>query len=223
MTLLLVYIAGSIYLCGNFYTSAICEAETKDKLVSVTFDDGPDKDVTPKLLDILKENNVKAAFFVIGEKAEKNPDLIKRIHNEGHLIGNHSFKHGFWFDMKCKRGMAKELKRTDDVINKIISKEMKLFRPPYGVTNPVLARTVKMMDYKVIGWSVRSFDKSRNSVEKIVSNVAKKISPGGIILLHDDHNNILEILNGIIKEAGEKSFRFVPLDEMLKVNAYKND
>lgn len=223
LAVLLVYFLGIILICGNFYTTVICKAKTKDKVLSLSFDDGPDEHITPQVLDILKENNISACFFIVGEKAEKNPELIKRIHAEGHLIGNHSYRHGFWFDMKCKSGMIKEMQNTDQVIKKIIAKDLNLFRPPYGITNPPLARAIKKQDYKVIGWNIRSFDKSNKSVERIVKCVSRKFKAGSIILLHDDNKNIVEILKGIIDEAQKKSFTFAPLDKMLNINAYKND
>ena len=223
LAVLLVYSLGIILICGNFYTSVICKAKTNEKVLSLSFDDGPDKVITPQILNILKTNNIKATFFIIGEKAEKNPEIIKRIHSDGHLIGNHSYRHGFWFDMKCKSKMIKEMQKTDQVIKEIISKELNLFRPPYGITNPPLARAIKKMDYKVIGWNIRSFDKSNKSVDRIVKCVSRKMKAGSIVLLHDDHKNILEILEGVIKEAQKKSYIFAPLDKMLNINAYKND
>ena len=108
------------------------------------------------------------------------------------------------------------------VLKNIISKDLNLFRPPYGVTNPALARAVKSKEYTVIGWNIRSFDKN-NTTRKVVKRVSGKMKAGSIILLHDDHHNIPEILNGIIDEARKKSYSFVALDKMLKINAYKND
>jgi len=223
LSIFTVYFLGIIFICGNFYTSVICNASTKEKILALSFDDGPDEKITPRLLDLLGRNNIKAAFFVIGENAEKNPDIIRRIYSEGHLIGNHSYGHGFWFDFKCNAAMIKEMRRTDQAVKKIISKDLNMFRPPYGITNPPLARALKETVYKVIGWNIRSFDKSNKSINGIVKSVSRKMKAGSIILLHDDHENILEIVEGIISEAHKKSYNFTALDKMLNIKAYKND
>jgi peptidoglycan-N-acetylglucosamine deacetylase len=107
----------------------------QNQSVALTFDDGPVAGKTEKVLDVLKEYNIKASFFCIGKKVEQHPDLLRRIDAEGHLIGNHSYHHGYTFDLQSSSMITKELADTDTVIASVINKKPRFFRPPYGVTN----------------------------------------------------------------------------------------
>jgi peptidoglycan/xylan/chitin deacetylase (PgdA/CDA1 family) len=125
--------------------------------VALTFDDGP-TEFTPKFLDLLKENNVKATFFCIGKQIEKYPETFQRIIAEGHTIGNHTLSHcnntGFLSTSK----MVEEIEKCDEVMLKIGSLKTNLYRPPFGVTNPNIAKAIKKTHKKSIGWNVRSLD-----------------------------------------------------------------
>lgn len=209
---------------SNVYIKTICKAENAGKTVSLTFDDGPDPTMTPRVLDILQKYNIKATFFVIGSKAFDYPDVLKRIYEEGHIIGNHSALHLAGFTVIGKNDVIENLQLFDRVIDMLIWKKPRLFRPPFGVTNPPIAKAVKEMDRITIGWSIRSLDtkrwRSRNAICKRVIN---RLHDGAIILLHDRCKDADVLLDNIIKQIYEKGYDIKPLDEMLKIeNVYED-
>ena len=212
---------GSILICSNFYLRALCRGTKTEKVVALTFDDGPDKVITPKVLAILEKHNVQATFFIIGIKAKKNRALLKLIIGKGHLAGLHSYSHGFFFDFYTKRNMEQDLLKTEEVIMCNTGKKPLLFRPPYGVTNPTLANTVKDLGYHVIGWSVRSLDTAIKDAEKVSKRVLRKLHPGAVILMHDTQNITPEALEKVIIRAKEEGYRFVGLEEMFGIEAYE--
>lgn len=180
------------------YVKAYCKGAIREKVVALTFDDGPDPASTPKVLDILREHNIKALFFVIGERAERHPDLIERIVGEGHAIGNHSYSHTGSFPMKSARAMIGEMERTDAVIENITGFTPDLFRPPFGVTNPIVGKAVRQRGYKVVGWNIRSLDTTGRSDEKVMGRIKKGLRPGAVILLHDDRERAPRLLGRIL-------------------------
>jgi peptidoglycan/xylan/chitin deacetylase (PgdA/CDA1 family) len=140
--------------------------------------------------------------------------------HEGHIIGNHSYNHGVSFDWLTSAKMEQELKQTNDVIKKAIDKEPKLFRPPYGVTNPNLAKAVKRTGMYSIGWSVRSFDTNAKSKEILLGRLLNSIKGGDIILLHDTMPITKDILTELINKVRQKGFTFVRVDKLLEIDAY---
>ncbi len=171
---------------SGVYIKALCRAKTIHNVVALTFDDGPHPDRTPKVLDVLAQHGVKAAFFVIGERAEAHPEIVRRIVAEGHLIGNHTYSHSGNFPWMKYVKMKDEIDWCDVAIEKITGSRPTLFRPPFGVTNPPLARAVGNR-YTVVGWDVRSLDTvSRRPRTKVLERVRRRLRPGSVVLLHDD-------------------------------------
>ncbi len=210
--LLLVY--GSAFVNSNFYLKALCSKPNDNKEIAITFDDGPEKEITPLILDVLKEFNIEGAFFCIGKKLINNKSITKRIDDEGHIIGNHSYSHSFFFDFFSSKRMTKELIKTDDVIFETTGKKVEYFRPPYGVTNPALNKAVNKMNYSVIGWSLRSFDTNPKNPAKILSRVTKKLKSGDIVLFHDINPEIIDISRDFIKYALSNGYKFIRLDKL---------
>lgn len=206
-------VMGSVKICSGFYTDVICRINTSERKVSLTFDDGPDEIHTPVILDILEKHQVKATFFVIGHKAEKQQALLSQIASKGHVLGNHSYSHAFLFDFLGKKKMEQDLLKADEVIKKVTGKRPGLFRPPYGVTTPVLAKVVKKMGYKAIGWSVRSLDTVLKDKEKLTERVIERLHPGAIILLHDDRKITGEVLEDIILKIKAEGYRFKKIED----------
>lgn len=219
---ILMLVTGSIYIRSNFYIQALCRGTKSEKVTSLTFDDGPDKIITPKVLAILEKHNIQATFFLIGNKAKKNSGLLRQIIAKGHLVGMHSYSHGFFFDFYLKRNMEQDLLKTEEAIMCITGKKPLLFRPPYGVTNPTLATIVKELGYQVIGWSVRSMDTAIKDAGRISERVMRKLHPGAVILMHDTKNITPEAIEMVIIKAKEEGYRFVGLEEMLGIEAYEN-
>jgi peptidoglycan/xylan/chitin deacetylase (PgdA/CDA1 family) len=171
---------------------------SRSSKVYLTFDDGPHRVNTPKLLDLLRDLNVKATFFVQGENAIKYPEIAKRIVTEGHTIAGHSYTHRR-LPLFSFRQSWQEYKTTHDVINATTQVNTKLYRPPYGwLTVPMLIYAV-LGRIKLVLWSVDSDDDSSRSVERILQK-ARSVRSGDIILCHDDNDAILEALPQMLNE-----------------------
>ncbi len=212
---------GAAFIQSGLFLNAICSADRQDKKISITFDDGPDKEITPAVLAVLKEKNIKATFFIIGKNIEPNKELIKKMDDEGHLIGNHSFSHHYWFDLFSSGKMTNEIIQTNELIFQTIHKKPSMFRPPYGVTNPNVYRAVKHTGLKTIGWSIRTFDKQDKPVDETLKKITSKIKSGDIILFHDTHQKIIPLLTKVIEFANKNNFEIIPLDQLLKIKTYE--
>jgi len=219
-SLLSILFFGSYFIHSNFHIPVICHGVSTKNEIALTFDDGPEENHTSKILDILKLNHVPATFFCIGSKVVKNHSLIKRMEAEGHLIGNHSYTHHFFFDLFTKNKMKKELEDTNQIVEEVISKKMKFFRPPYGVTTPVLAKAIRETGMLPVGWSVRSMDTVIKSETKLVEKLSADIKPGDVILLHDTARVTIDSLELIISAIRKKGLNPVRLDHLLKMEAY---
>lgn len=215
-----IMIWGAAKVSSNFYFDVRCKAATKEKIVALSFDDGPLENYTPQILEILQQHKVPAAFFCIGDRVEKAPGLLKEIHNAGHLVGNHSYAHGALFDLQSAGNMKKDLDKADKTIIAAIGFKPRLFRPPYGVTNPMLAKAVKQGGYTPVGWSIRSMDTVIKNEEELLAKVTKNVQPGDIFLFHDTCAVTVKILPALIKQLKEQGFAFKRIDELLNVPAY---
>jgi peptidoglycan-N-acetylglucosamine deacetylase len=214
---LLILVVGSVRISSGFYLQVLCKGTVKEKVVALTFDDGPDPVITPRVLEILEKHQIPATFFVIGRKAKNQEDLIRLIISKGHNIGNHSFSHHFLFDLFKRKNMEQDLVKAEMIIKDLSGKKPLLFRPPYGVTNPVLAKVVKRLGYQVIGWSIRSFDTTKKDAQKVTKRVIKGLHPGAVILMHDAQAVAPKALENIIIKAKEQGYRFVGLDEIFGI------
>ncbi|MCT4639906.1 MAG: polysaccharide deacetylase family protein [Bacteroidales bacterium] len=204
---------GVIKIEMQFFAKSLCRGDGTKQEVAITFDDGPHNN-TLKILDILDKYSVKAAFFLIGKNADEKPDIVKEIINRGHIIGNHSYYHKGTFDIQSRKKMISELTKTNNTIKSITGKDNKLFRPPFGITNPIVGNAIKKMKLISIGWSVRSLDTSIKDPGKVCSRVYKRIKPGSVILLHDTTKDIDIILENIIKYLKNNNYKIVSLRDM---------
>ncbi|MBC1242278.1 polysaccharide deacetylase family protein, partial [Nostoc sp. 2RC] len=139
------------------------------------------------VLDILKQNNIKATFFVVGQNVKNYPDLLRRVAAEGHAIGNHTWHH--WYHFMNPQVAAYEVNNTTNLIYQTTGVKTDLFRPPGGMMNNGLVSYAKNNKYAVIIWSSDSMDYSRPSVPKLINNVFRLAKPGGIVLMHDGGGN----------------------------------
>jgi len=201
---------------AGIYLRSLCEKDTDEKVVALTFDDGPHPEQTPKVLEILRDRGVEAAFFCIGENIENNRALTKRIDEEGHVVGNHSYCHSWKFPWLGYKKMEQNLRQCDRIIEEVIGKKTSFFRPPFGVTNPMLAKAVTSIGYISIGWNIRSFDTTcRGNQNKVIRRIEKKLKPGSIILLHDNLSFSDELLVRILDILSEKGYRIERVDKLL--------
>jgi len=195
------------------FLKACCEVKTAKKVVALSFDDGPCSQTTA-ILDVLKKHNVPAAFFVIGRNISGNEEILARIAHEGHLIGNHSFTHTPWFPFFSSDKMLLDLKKAAETISNVTEEQVQWFRPPYGISNPMLAKAVIKTGYKVMGWSIRSYDTSSNNPEKVVLRVKRLLRPGAVILLHDRCSNTPGVVEEIVQYARAQGYEFLRPDVM---------
>ena len=206
--------------CSNFHHPVVCRGKTDENSVSITFDDGPDPAKTSMVLEVLKKHDVQAAFFCIGKKLTDNARLLKKMVDEGHLIGNHSYSHSVWFDLFPTRKMSSELLETNRLIKTITGNSPLFFRPPFGVVNPMVGKAAKRMDLRMICWNIRSLDTLNTNPQKITHRILSQLRPGSIILLHD-HTRFTEYhLDNLIVAIREAGFGIVPLDKLLQIPAY---
>lgn len=208
---------------STFFRPVLIRGPVEGKRVSLTFDDGPSEKFTGPVLDILRELQVPATFFVCGRNVEQHPDLLKRIVAEGHEVGNHTYSHLFVY-FKSRRRMAEEIDRTQAVIEKVTGQRPKIFRPPYGARWFGLVPTLLERGMHLILWSATGYDWKKD-VRGIVSAALAEIKPGAVILLHDgretrpsaetDRSKTVSALPAIISGARERGYTFVPLREFL--------
>lgn len=194
--------------CG--YVSASATPVEAPK-IALTFDDGPSTAWTPALLDGLKERGVKATFFLIGENADKNPEIVKRMAEEGHLIGNHTYHHVEL--TKISENEARlELADTSAVIVRITGKEPEYMRPPFGAWQRKLEQEIQMLP---VLWTIDPLDWTTENQDEIVNKVVTEAEENDIILLHDCYKSSIEAGLRIVDILQEEGFVFVTVDELL--------
>jgi peptidoglycan/xylan/chitin deacetylase (PgdA/CDA1 family) len=211
---------GCYYVGSNYFIRVICSAKTDKKAVAISFDDGPHAINTPQILEILKREGIPAAFFCIGSRIAGNEAILRKIDDEGHIIGNHTFSHHFWFDMFPSKKMLADMHTMDEQMNSITGKIPKLFRPPYGVTNPNLKQAIIDGGYTAVGWSVRSMDTVIKNDKKLLNKVIRKVRPGAIFLFHDTSNATVTMLPAFINYVKLNGYKIIRLDKMLNLQAY---
>jgi len=190
----------------------------EDKYIALTFDDGPWPKTTEMILDILKENDIKATFFVIGQHLKNNQELAPKIVDEGHILANHTWNHPTY--KMGKERVQSEVGKTAELIYELTGMTTTLFRPPGGVLDNGLADFVKNRNHVVVMWSSNSFDWQDMSAEKVAQNVLKRASNGGIVLLHDGGGprmHVVKALPKIIEELRKQGYKFVTIPELLEI------
>ncbi|MEF9990923.1 MAG: polysaccharide deacetylase family protein [Peptostreptococcaceae bacterium] len=193
-----------------------------EKIIALTFDDGPDNVFTPQILDILKKYDVKATFFLVGENVVWNSEIVKRENEEGHEIGNHTFTH-INVAKRSYGEIDKEITDTQEAIKKIIGKEPKLFRPPYRAISRNMCSIVKEKDMNIILWSnLDPRDWSNPGVYSITNTILTKSQNGTIILLHDyntvrnSKSQTIQALDIIIPKLKAQGYKFVTISQMIE-------
>ena len=179
--------------------------------IALTFDDGPSAACTPRLLDGLKERGVKATFFLIGENAERYPEIVKRIDEEGHLIGNHTYHH-VEISRVSNETAYREIEEANQVIEKITGTCPEFMRPPFGSWQ----RELEMeMDVLPVMWSVDPLDWTTKNADEIVNKVVTETGENDIILLHDCYDSSVDAALRVIDILQEKGYEFVTVDELI--------
>jgi peptidoglycan-N-acetylglucosamine deacetylase len=182
--------------------------------VALTFDDGPHSETTNILLDTLRDLDIKATFFLVGEQCAENADVLRRLAAEGHLLANHGFSHKY----HCALGRATQrsnIVKTEDELKALNLEPVKLFRPPYGSFNPLTRPLLDSLHYQGVLWSLMVWDWHDQSIEKLWKRISLQLHEGAIIVLHDAHqttHNVIRILPRLAEEVHRRSWRFVLLN-----------
>jgi peptidoglycan/xylan/chitin deacetylase (PgdA/CDA1 family) len=204
-----------VFLCDKYLCSAkqetVCVNDCYENIIAITFDDGPNKSTTTVLLDGLKERGVKATFFLVGNKAEQNTELVKRMYEEGHLIGNHTYTHVQLCNVSDSESYE-EIVKTNEIIEQITGEAVQYIRPPYGSYSNKLLMRINMTP---VMWSIDPEDWNTKDVNKVVKSVVENVKGGDIILLHDIYDTSVAAALEIIDELKARGFVFVTVDQLL--------
>jgi len=198
------------------------EGNPKKKQVALTFDDGPDSVYTPQMLDVLGKHGVKATFFLIGNRAELFPDVIKRIVQEGHVVGNHTMTHPDILKLTHEQ-TRQNISQAEETLAKLIEYRTALFRSPYGSLDPERIREIEKLGYKIIAWNVDSLDWKSLTAEQVKYNILENAKEGSIILQHsaggkeENLSGSVEALNDIITELKSVGYSFLTIPELLNL------
>lgn len=210
---ILIMIAAVVILGLGLSWGRISQAVTEDvkPRIALTFDDGPHPVYTPKLLDGLKERNVKATFFVVGKNIEGREDIIKRMDEEGHLIGNHTYDHVKITGLLEEEACA-QITKTSELVKEITGKNTEFVRPPFGAWDKKLECGFEMFP---VLWSIDPLDWTTKNVDAVVQKVLSRAEENSIILLHDYYDSSVEAALKIVDALLERGFEFVTVDELV--------
>ncbi len=218
---ILLTISGSFFIRLNYYFTALhSNKNTAKNELAISFDDGPHPEFTPQILELLKRYNAKATFFCIGKNAEANSRILQKIVAEGHTVGNHTYSHSNAFGFFGSKKVLAELQKANAVIKKITGKEMRLYRPAFGVTNPKIKKALAINGMQPIGWSVRSLDTTDRSQDAVLKRVTSNLAKGDIVLLHDTSIKTVAVLEQLLLFLQQKKMRSVTIDQLLQIEAY---
>lgn len=229
VALLLALICWGVFAPNSpLWAYTFWKSPVKTQAVALTFDDGPDAEFTPKILEVLREKNVKAAFFIIGQNAQKAPEVLKKIVAEGHIIGNHSHTHDTLINILHSRKLRTNILGCSAVIEDLAGVTPRFYRAPFGFKNPSTGDVLNDLGMICIGWQARVFDGLGKNANALTNRMIRKAKPGGVLLLHDgsgpqgesDRKATLDALPRIIDGLRERGLTFKRLDELLEQNPY---
>ena len=209
----------------SFFLPIITHGKPPHKAVAITFDDGPDPLSTSKLLELLSKHNAKATFFVSGQHAVQYPKLMKKIIQDGHTVGNHTFHHDYLIMLKGKNALSKEIESTQNALKTYGIKSF-AFRPPAGITNPVLGSLLVEFGMYCVNFRCRAFDAGNRKIRNLAKKILHKVRRGDIILLHDiipagrtepALSNWLSEIEKILVGLKKKGLPILPLSEIIQM------
>ena len=196
----------------------VCRGDVSRRRVALTFDDGPDNQSTPELLDLLRAERVPVTFFCIGRNVTAQPELTARIVREGHLLANHTYSHSNATNFFGVEKLVEEMTRTQSAIRDAAGVTPAFFRPPMGLSNPRVLKAATAVGLRVIGWTARGFDTQCSTPHRIVRRILRGVEPGAIILLHDGKipaDRLLATVKLLLAKLRERGYECVRLDTIL--------
>ena len=192
--------------------------DTSQKVIYLTFDAGYENGCTEKILDVLKQHEVKAAFFLVGNYIEKNPDLVRRMVDEGHIVGNHTMHHPDMSKLSDKAAFQKELTDLEELFRSVTGKEMpKYYRPPQGIYSQENLEMAQQMGYKTVFWSLAYADWNNDAQptkEQAFNKLLPRIHNGAVVLLHSTSKTNAEILSELLTKWENMGYSFGTLEEL---------
>lgn len=213
-------IIGSFHIRWNYHLPALhFNKKIRDNLVAITFDDGPHPNFTPRVLELLQKYNARASFFCVGQQVSQHGGIAKKIVDNGHTIGNHTYTHSNKFGFLGTQKVLLELQKTNTTIKEVTGLDPKLYRPAFGVTNPSINKAVKKLKLTTVGWNIRSLDTTQRS-KVILERITNKIKKGDIILLHDSSEKTVEVLEQLLLFLQQHKMQSVTVDQLLDIEAY---
>jgi peptidoglycan/xylan/chitin deacetylase (PgdA/CDA1 family) len=197
-------------------TSVYTRCETEQPIIALTFDDGPDPVLTPKLLDILKERGLTATFFMVGRNVSAFPAIVRRMVQEGHEVGNHSWSHPLLTQLG-PQSVESQLRRTHDAIVKACGVAPLLYRPPYGATTASQRlRIEKSFGYPAILWDVDPLDwQTPRQAQKVYDRILSRVRPGSIILCHDIHETTIAAMPVVLDDLKARGYAFATVTQLI--------
>ena len=197
---------------------AVYVGDTTQKVLYLTFDAGYENGCTTKILDVLKKHDVPAAFFLVGNYIEKNPDLVKRMVSEGHTVGNHTMHHYDMSKLSDKTAFSKELTDLEALFKEVTGQELpKYYRPPQGIYSQENLTMAKELGYKTVFWSLAYVDwnnESQPTKEQAFAKLLPRTHDGAVVLLHSTSKTNAEILDQLLTKWKEMGYRFAPIEEL---------
>jgi peptidoglycan-N-acetylglucosamine deacetylase len=191
--------------------------------VALTFDDGPNPATTPRILALLAEANASATFFVLGEKVERHPEVLKDLVLAGHSVGVHGYEHDRLYAFKSPSAVALDIERAQAIIERSAGVRTRWFRPPVGQVSPRTAEGAERAGVEIVGWSVRGFDGIRGAdPERVALRIERGLEAGAIVLLHDAAERddftpaSVEALPKVLESIARKGLRVVPLQTLIE-------
>lgn len=215
----------SIFLISSTFSvmaatgEPIRHVKTSEKVVALTFDDGPDEPYTEQILSVLNKNHVKATFYVLGGNAKAYPQLIKKIMTEGHDIGSHTMYHDQMKNKSVEK-IKNDLQSVDNILRGLGYQKEITFRAPFGITSPNLKIALQQLDKRMVLFNFLPQDWTKISAQQIYDNVMKQMKPGLIITLHDGgkrRDNTVKATEMLIQNLQKQGYRFVTVSELLKL------
>jgi len=201
----------------GMFGSSLCRARTAQKVVALTFDDGPDPASTPALLDLLARKGVRATFFCIGRQVAAHRELARRIAAGGHLIGNHSFAHSIGTNLFGDARLRADLELAQQEITRAVGRTPEFYRPPMMLTNPRVFRVAPALSLTVVGCAIRCYDRRGGGTQPVLRRVLRRLRPGVIIALHDGGmpaERLVELAGQLLDKLHAQGYRCLRLDEL---------
>jgi peptidoglycan/xylan/chitin deacetylase (PgdA/CDA1 family) len=216
-------VAGLLPRCSLLGPNLVRLPGDTDGRVALTFDDGPDPSVTPRVLDLLDRHGAKASFFCIGRLVLAHPGLAREIHERGHRVENHSFRHSNAFAFQGPARLRAEIQRAQDAIGSSLGRAPLLFRAPAGIRNPWLDPVLARLGLRLVSWTRRGFDTVTAAPQRVTARLVRGLAGGDILLLHDgscarDASGrpvVLQALPELLHELERRGLRSVRVDEAL--------